>query len=162
MVLSAVYQQPTKTQYQGDITTKAEGSISPLTAPIQQVGKTYTLTSSVEGGITIERDNIVLNGNGYKIIDQEYTGTSELSLNKVSNVKIENLIIPAEKYEAANSAETTGISLTNSSNVTVFNNTVSRITIAGVVLVVLVFADLLVYFKERKPAPRHMTKGGIA
>jgi parallel beta-helix repeat protein len=95
LTLGVVYIQPIKAEYQGNITINADGSISPSTASIQQTGNTYTLTSDVNGSITVNRNNIVLDGDGYTVI---YSGSgpgkvSALSLKDVSNVTVKNFII---------------------------------------------------------------------
>ena len=46
-----------------------DGSIDPASAPIQRNGETYSLTDNINNTtIAIERNNITLNGNGYKIL----------------------------------------------------------------------------------------------
>jgi parallel beta-helix repeat protein len=106
-------------QYQGNITINADGSVSPSTAPIQQTGNNYTLTSDVDGRITVNRNNVILDGNGYTLFSEGYTAFGELSLNEVSNVTVKNFIIPY------NNEQTIGISLTDTSNVIVANNTIT-------------------------------------
>ncbi|MCW4044706.1 MAG: DUF1565 domain-containing protein [Candidatus Bathyarchaeota archaeon] len=49
------------------ITIKADGSITPETAPITQNGNVYTLTSDIWGSITVEKFNIVIDGAGYTL-----------------------------------------------------------------------------------------------
>jgi parallel beta-helix repeat protein len=94
-ILCVVYVQPIKAEYQGNITINADGSISPSTAPIQQTGNTYTLTSDVKGSIIVNRNNIVLDGNGYTVIyGRSGPGkVSALSLNDVSNVTVKDFTI---------------------------------------------------------------------
>jgi parallel beta-helix repeat protein len=95
LTLGVVCIQPIKAEYQGYITINADGSISPSTAPIQQNGDTYTLTSDVNGSITVNRNNIVLDGNGYTVIyGRSGPGkVSALSLNDVSNVTVKDFTI---------------------------------------------------------------------
>jgi len=112
LTLSVICVRPVKAQYQGDIAINADGSVSPSTAPIQQTGSIYSLTSNVIGSITVETNNTVLDGN-------EYTLSGGLSLGDVSNVTVKNFIIPY------NGEVTTGISLSDTSNVVVANNTIT-------------------------------------
>ena len=50
------------------IAIESDGSINSTVAPIQRVGDTYTLTGNiVNETISIQKDNIVLNGDGYTI-----------------------------------------------------------------------------------------------
>lgn len=113
IALSVVCIQPVKAQYQGNITINADGSMSPLTAPIQQVGNIYILTSNVTGSITLERNNTVFDGNGDTL-------KGEFSLNDVSNVTLKNLTITDTAV---------GIELDDTSNSVVANNTVSNTSI---------------------------------
>ncbi len=53
---------------------------------ITRNGNVYTLTCNVTGWIIIEKNNIVLNGNGFS-----FNGSHGLSLSDVSNVTVKNL-----------------------------------------------------------------------
>ena len=49
---------------------RADGSIDPLTAPIQRDGNFYTLTGDISSdydGIVIEKDGVTLDGGGYTV-----------------------------------------------------------------------------------------------
>jgi len=46
---------------------RADGSVDPPSAPIQRDGNTYTLVGDINGSLVIEKDNIVVFGNGYKL-----------------------------------------------------------------------------------------------
>jgi parallel beta-helix repeat protein len=76
--------------WSGDITIKSDGGVDPPTAPVNQIGNVYYLTDDVQGSITIEVDNIVVNGMGHTI---QYTGTSPkgIDLESRTNVKIMNM-----------------------------------------------------------------------
>jgi parallel beta-helix repeat protein len=83
--------------YQGGITISADGSVSPSTpstAPIQQEGDTYTLTSDVEGSIWLGRNDTVLDGNGYTITDG-------IRLHGVSNDTVKNFVITGGTFGIA-------------------------------------------------------------
>src|SRR4030043_703437 len=54
---------------------RADGSVSPSTAPIQRVGDLYVLTGD-EGGISVERSNITLDGRGHSIQAGDIGGIS--------------------------------------------------------------------------------------
>ena len=110
--------QPIKAEYQGSITINADGSISPSTAPIQQTGNTYTLTSDVDGDITVEANNIVLDGKGYTLL-------GGISLAQVSNVTVKGFVIT--NTSMALQAPMIGIKLDNTRNVMVVNNTITGI-----------------------------------
>jgi len=51
----------------GSIHIRADGSIDPPTAPIQQDGNVYTLTDNIYDSIVVEKDNIVIDGNSYTL-----------------------------------------------------------------------------------------------
>ena len=118
IAVGVVCVQPIKAQYQNDIIINADGSISPSTAPIQRVGNTYTMTGSVIGSITLERNNAILDGKVYTLL-------GELSLVEVSNVTVKNFVIT--NTAAQLQSTTVGISLTNTSNAIVANNTITGI-----------------------------------
>jgi hypothetical protein len=124
----AVYVQPIKAEYQGNITINADGNISPSTAPIQQAGNTYVLTSDLNGSISVERNNSILDGNGLTI-----TGTLSIGYNNApsysppnagssytSNVTIENFVIKGSAPESVY-----GIQLIATSKAVIANNTIT-------------------------------------
>jgi parallel beta-helix repeat protein len=118
MTLGIVCIQPIKAEYQGDITINADGSISPSTATIQQTGNIYTLTSDVDGDITVEANNIVLDGKGYTLL-------GGVSLTHVSDVTVKGFVIT--NTAIALQAPMIGIALTNVTNAIVANNTITGI-----------------------------------
>jgi parallel beta-helix repeat protein len=127
MTLGIVCIKPIKAEYQGDITINADGSISPSTAPIQQTGDTYTLTGDVIGSITVMRSNMTFDGNGHSLIGLGAGhGVEGLSvgcnyyssppvLTGASNVTVKNLAVKGS---------VSGISLVETTNALIFNNTV--------------------------------------
>jgi parallel beta-helix repeat protein len=123
IALNIVCVLPAKAQYEGSITINADGSVSPSTAPIQQTGDTYTLTnnlnitaSNIGGNIIVQRNNTVLDGNGHAV--------GKISLNNVSNVTVKNFIITIAVYKFLPRGYN-GITLMDSSYVTVANNTIT-------------------------------------
>jgi len=97
-----------------------DGSIDPPTAPISTLDNiTYTLTGNITtngDGIVIERDNILLDGTGYKLQGTGMSGTG-LNLSERSNVTIKNMEITAFHY---------GVWLNSSSNCTVSGNNITN------------------------------------
>ncbi len=78
-----------------EITINADESINPSNVSIQQNGNIYSLTNNITGRITVNKDNIVLKGNGYSLV---YGGSSPgnvytLSLSEASNVTVTDLTI---------------------------------------------------------------------
>jgi hypothetical protein len=47
------------------ICIQQDGIVTPSTAPIQQIGDTYQLTADINNPLTIEKNNIVLDGQGF-------------------------------------------------------------------------------------------------
>ena len=75
---------------------RADGSVTPLSAPITKNGYVYTLTSNISfptnyDGIVIERDNVVLDGAGYSI--KQNGQLDGITLVGRHNVTIRNLVI---------------------------------------------------------------------
>jgi parallel beta-helix repeat protein len=115
---------PVKAQpYQGSITINADGSVTPSTAPIQRIGDTYAVTgdlnitaSNIGGDIIVQRNNSVIEGNGYFV--------GQILLSHVSNVTARNFMITIAVYKFVPRGYN-GITLMDSSNVTVADNTIT-------------------------------------
>jgi parallel beta-helix repeat protein len=106
--------QPAKAS--GTIYIKADGSVEPDTAPISTVDNiTYVLTGDIYESIVVERDNIVINGEGY-IVQGTGSGTG-IYLSRRSNVTIKNSEI--RSFED-------GIRLSISSNNSIFGNSIAN------------------------------------
>ena len=84
---SAVSIFPAKAQSTQSITILPNGDITPLTAPIQRNGYTYTITTNLTDPIVIQRGNIVLDGAGYTL---EGTGEGAAVNIVATNVIVEN------------------------------------------------------------------------
>jgi parallel beta-helix repeat protein len=93
----------------------ATGNVEPQTAPITRNGDTYTFTGNISNVITVERDNIVLDGAGYTL---QGTGNGTgISLTSRSNVTINNLQITEFSIGILlNSSNTVAISESNITN----------------------------------------------
>ncbi len=122
MSLGIVCVRPVKAQTQSDITMNPDGSVTPSTAPIQQTGDIYTLTSEINGSITIERSNIVLDGNGQILNGGTFNGEyAAITISDQSNVTVKNFQVTSLYPWSL----VLGIVLESSSNVTLSNNTIS-------------------------------------
>jgi parallel beta-helix repeat protein len=122
MVLSSVCHGQIRAQSQGDIIINTDGSISPSSAPIHQTGDTYTMTSNMEGNISVEKKNITLDGNANVLI-------GGLLLKHGSNVTVKNFIIKGgEQFGEVPRGFFAGIYLSDTSNVVVANNTITGIS----------------------------------
>lgn len=99
----------------GIIYINADGSITPLTAPISTVDNvTYTFTGNINESIAVQRNSTVIDGAGYTVKGSG-TGTG-ISLESANNVTIRNTSI---------SGFHNGISLNSSSNNTLSNNSIT-------------------------------------
>jgi hypothetical protein len=70
LVVSASSQAPLSTVF-----IRADGSVSPTSAPIVQNGNIYTFTDNLYAAIKIQKSNIVLDGAGYTL-SGPYNGTA--------------------------------------------------------------------------------------
>jgi len=81
-----------KAKASGTIYIRADGSVEPLTAPISNLNNViFTFTDNISDPIVIERDNIVVDGDGHAI-QGIGTGTG-IDLSYRSNVTLKNLVI---------------------------------------------------------------------
>jgi parallel beta-helix repeat protein len=106
----------------------SDGSVSPSSAPISSVDNvTYTFTGNISypayDGVVVERNNTVIDGNGYAVIGDG--NTNGLSLTAISNVTIKNVIITNSYY---------GIYLWNSSGNVLSSNDVTANIYTGIVI----------------------------
>jgi hypothetical protein len=101
--ITIVATQRCRAQYLGSVIIKADGTVEPIDAPIQQVWNTYILIDDI-GGISVQKSNIILDGNGHMLPGVVYSVDSQgntisasnaggISLNQVQNVTVKNLII---------------------------------------------------------------------
>ena len=68
MAVCIVATQPAKSQSSFvTIHIRADGTIDPPTVPIQPDGDVYTFTGDIYGALVVERDNVVIDGAGYKL-----------------------------------------------------------------------------------------------
>jgi parallel beta-helix repeat protein len=117
MALGVVCVMPVKAQYEGRITIWADGSVSPSTAPIQQAGDTYILTSDVKGRIVVGRNDTVLDGNGHTLTyERGWGGIDAFSLRGAFNVTVKNFAIVGGTF---------GVTLWGSTSCVVANNTIT-------------------------------------
>jgi parallel beta-helix repeat protein len=120
---------PVKAKYNGTITIGADGSVNPPISSIQQSGNTYFLTTDIAGNITVQKSNIVLDGNGYKA-DSVAIG---LYTTGISNVTVKNFIINGTSgFAVSGHFSSFGIFVYNGSNVLLTNNTIINTRHPGV------------------------------
>jgi parallel beta-helix repeat protein len=117
---------PVKAEYSGIITIGSDGSVNPSISSIQQSGNAYLLTTDIAGNITVQKSNIVLDGNGYKA-DSVAIGLD--TTRGISNVTVKNFIIDGTSgfavfYPIDSHFNFFGILVYNGSNVLLTNNTI--------------------------------------
>jgi len=118
------------------VTIEADGSINPPGASISSVDNTtYILTADIEDSLVVERDNIIIDGDGYTLYGKG-TFSTGIDLYETNNVTIRDIEIKAfwTGIEASLSSnlkihgnnisncKTFGISLTSSQNNSIFGN----------------------------------------
>jgi parallel beta-helix repeat protein len=112
-----------KSQYSGSIFIRSDGSVDPSTAPIQRVGNVYTLADKVDGNITVQKDNIMIDGAGYTIqgsalnLSAISTATIGIDIQNRVNVTIKNVQIKSF---------VNGIHLLNSSENNIIGNNITE------------------------------------
>jgi parallel beta-helix repeat protein len=108
----------------GTIYIRADGSVEPITAPVQRNGNTYVFIGNINDSIVVERSNIIIDGVGYTV---EGGGGPEnrsgFILCNVSEVTIKNTDIKGFTY---------GIYLESASNNTFFGNNITENSFDGI------------------------------
>src|SRR3989304_7138206 len=56
--------QAAMSPFSGSVFIRNDGSIDPSTAPLQRTSEVYTLVGSFVGNITVQKDNIIIDGAG--------------------------------------------------------------------------------------------------
>lgn len=91
----AANSQAATSSFSGSVFIRSDGSIDPSTAPIQRVSEVYTFLGSFVGNVTIQKDNIIVDGADYGVeateIGNETTIGVDVSFR--SNVTISNMQI---------------------------------------------------------------------
>ncbi len=67
-----------------------DGTVTPPTAPIQQIGDTYQLTADINDPIVVEKNNIVLDGQGFTVQGSGTTNNQAAISLKCAGVTVEN------------------------------------------------------------------------
>ncbi len=96
----------------GTIYIRADGSVDPISAPIQRTGDVYIFTDDINETIVVEKDSITIDGDGYAL--QGTVGSiMGIDLTERSSVTVANMYISNFEY---------GIWLYDSSSITLTNN----------------------------------------
>ena len=94
--------KPVKSEWTGTVYIRADGSIDPPNAPIITYDNvTYTLIdniTSTANGIVVERDNIIIDGDGYAIQRVDFWGFKGITISGRINVTIKDINIKGFYY----------------------------------------------------------------
>ncbi len=112
---------------------RSDGSVDPSAAPLHRVGDTYTFIGNINNTIEVQRPNIVLDGNGF-VLTKPAVNTEGLMipigwLPGVHIVGMNNVIIRNITFDGC----ITGVTVENSSSVTISQNRI-RETSSGIVV----------------------------
>jgi len=100
---------------EGTIYIKADGSVSPESAPVQRNGDVYTLIGGMNH-LIVDRSNIIIDGNGMHL--ESDTGTETIIyLHNVRNVTVKNCVIGKSDF---------GIVLDSVSGITITGNIITE------------------------------------
>jgi parallel beta-helix repeat protein len=117
--------QPVKAE-PGTIYIRADGSIDPPTAQISTLDNvTYIFTDNINDSIVVERNNIIIDGNGYTLQGTGVPYSAGLSLNDRRNVTIREMEVKTFDY---------GISLLNCSSIIISGNNITNNNWFGLLL----------------------------
>src|SRR4030067_2977114 len=115
----AVSAQAATSSFSGSVFIRSDGNIDPSAAPVQRSGETYLFLGSFVGNVTIQKDNVVIDGAGYEIgstgIGTETTIGLDISFR--TNVTIINMQVRGFVQ---------GIRLLNSSNCNIVGNNITE------------------------------------
>ena len=145
--LCVVNTQPVKSQSSETIYIRADGSVNPSTALIQQVGNIYTFAGNIAGNIIVQKDSIIIDGAGYTLQAVVDNDSFAMSLDGRSNVTIENMVITSSGSglwfnQTSNCgiindsivAVRSGVRLRNSNGTTITGNSINATVEYGVAL----------------------------
>jgi nitrous oxidase accessory protein NosD len=111
------------------ITIEADGSINPSTAPIAKAGNVYKMTDNITVSVTIERSNIIFDGDGYTIQSPGWSWALKLSPSTPIEPALRNITVKNVKVIEDPSAPNWawGIMLDTTTNSIIANCTISNI-----------------------------------
>jgi parallel beta-helix repeat protein len=128
----AVNIKPVKCTWTGTVYIRSDGTIDPSDAPITTSDYiTYTLTANITSpdeysdGIIVEKDNIIIDGNGFTVNGWRYFPPKGIYLYNRVNVSIQNIRIEGFCY---------GIYLNHSSSINIVGSKITAALYTGIVL----------------------------
>jgi parallel beta-helix repeat protein len=105
---------------------RADGSINPTTAPVSTSDNvTYLLIDNINESITVQRSNIVIDGNGYTLTP-DTMNTCAFNLTNVNNVTITNATLATLPYSVTlNDQNIPGFLLVNTNDSEIISNNIT-------------------------------------
>jgi len=103
---------------------RSDGSVDPPAAPIQRSKDVYTFTSNIFRPVVVEKDNIIINGNG-RTLQATYNVGDGFYLSGRNNVTIHNVTV---------TGFWSGIFMWDSANITLTSNTLINNSYYGIIL----------------------------
>ena len=147
ILVSVVLPNVGKVEAGSTVYIRADGIIDPVSAPISTFDSvTYTLTGDVYDSIVVERDNIVIDGNGHLIqgtgngtgidlTDREHVTIKNTQIRNfeygIRLLRSDNCIVSANNITDSND----GIRVDTSPFTSVTENTVTNSTMRGIIIV---------------------------
>jgi parallel beta-helix repeat protein len=77
----------------GTVYIKADGTVYPPTAPIQYLGNEYSFSGNITDTLVVEKDSIVIDGEGYYLLGTGATYSSGVDLSGRFDVTVRNLFV---------------------------------------------------------------------
>jgi parallel beta-helix repeat protein len=77
----------------GTIYIRADGSVYPPTAPIQHVGDEYSFSGNITDTLVVEKDSVIIDGEGYSLLGTGGSYTTGLDLSGRYDVTVRNLTV---------------------------------------------------------------------
>ena len=120
-----IVEQDVDSAYARTVYVRADGSIDPLTTPISTVDNvTYTFIDNIyDWTVVVERDNIIIDGNGYTLQGTKASWSKGIDLSGRTNVTVRNTQI--KNF-------TDGIRLDSSSNNSISGNNITANNSPGI------------------------------
>jgi hypothetical protein len=116
----------------GQAYIRSNGDVEPPTLPIQRSGNVYALTNNIVNySIEIQKDNIILDGNGYSLtfrpMGKEDNPWSEKTADPaIRIINKNNIIVKNVTFDNYITGSFTGVGVENSSNIIITNTTVKN------------------------------------
>jgi parallel beta-helix repeat protein len=99
----------------GIVYIRADGSVDPLTTPIQREGDIYTFINNIYDSIVVERSNIIIDGNGYVLQGTGAYLSRGIYLSGIGNVTVKNTNI--QNFDMGIYLDSTSLNVISGNNI---------------------------------------------